>query len=102
MKRHPPISPPEIDNNDHVPHITSLCRSAAEEFKVNQFVLLLKQSCWLTENEDSGMVTSRQNDLHENLVDVNLHSVDIDCSPSQLTKWMSEICKQETVIVENR
>jgi hypothetical protein len=102
MKRHPPISPPEIDNDDYVPRITPLCRSTAEEFKVNQFVLLLKQSCWLTENEDSGMVTSRQNDLHDNLIDVNLRSVDIDCSPSQLTKWMSEICKQETVIVENR
>ncbi|KAG1733088.1 hypothetical protein EDD22DRAFT_960256 [Suillus occidentalis] len=93
------------DDIDVVP-VDPFCKSALEEFKMNQFILLLKQSQWLADGQGI-YAPPDEHDLSAG-IDANAVSNDqaddplAECTPQQLKSWLLEIRDQENTIAESR
>lgn len=105
------VSTAQLDDEVDVPPMLSLCKSAQEEFKMNQFVLLLKHAGWLGTGQvnvnPSEMIPSPPEDLRtvggQDLPSVGVQIVaGYDCSPKSLKRWSDEIRRQETAIAATR
>jgi hypothetical protein len=77
-----------------------LCKSAQEEFKMIQFLILLKEAQWLTAGDVSDhTMTSSQPHMPVQHLESGAYC---DCSPRWLKEWMKEIRIQETTIAESQ
>lgn len=91
-----------IDDDDpDLVHVQSIGRSAQENFRVNQLILLLKQSRWLTSGDSrtsSHILTSDFTPSNEYLFEPLL----TDCTARHLKQWNTEIRMQEAAIANTR
>lgn len=93
-----------FDEDVDVLPVDPFCRSSLEEFKLNQFILLLKQSQWLA---DSATVHAQQcRTLTRDGADASSKesepSMTLDCTPLQIKKWLTEIRVREDAMAETR
>ncbi|KAG2337334.1 hypothetical protein BDR05DRAFT_1005149 [Suillus weaverae] len=94
----------ELDNDVDVTPANPFCKSAQEELKMNQFIILLKQSQWLVDvNESPPKVLDISTVIDaQDVLNMQYDLLHTDCSPYQLKRWSVEIRNPENAITDTR